>query len=337
MRSDTVKLLDVQHLVVEFPGRRGTLRALDDISFDIAPGEILGVVGESGAGKSLTGASIIGLLEPPGRVASGQIMLEGERIDHLNHQQMRHIRGKRIGAIFQDPLTSLNPLYTVGRQITETIRAHLPVNESEARRRAIALLEDTGIPAAAQRIDHYPHQFSGGMRQRVVIALALAAEPTLIVADEPTTALDVSIQAQIIQLLKRLCRERGAAVMLITHDMGVIAETCDRVAVMYAGRIVEIGPVHEVIHTPAHPYTAGLMASIPDLAIERERLNQIDGAMPRLNAIPKGCAYHPRCPRAFDRCTQERPELIPAGATSAACWLHDAHGHDASHGKEAKV
>ena len=330
MRSDNAKLLDVQHLVVEFPGRRGTLRALDDISFDIAPGEILGVVGESGAGKSLTGASIIGLLEPPGRVAGGQIMLEGERIDHLNHQQMRHIRGKRIGAIFQDPLTSLNPLYTVGRQITETIRAHLPVNESEARRRAISLLEDTGIPAAAQRIDHYLHQFSGGMRQRVVIALALAAEPTLIVADEPTTALDVSIQAQIIQLLKRLCRERGAAVMLITHDMGVIAETCDRVAVMYAGRIVEIGPVHEVIHAPAHPYTAGLMASIPDMAIERERLNQIDGAMPRLNAIPKGCAYHPRCPRAFDRCTQERPELISAGATSAACWLHDAH-----HGKEA--
>ncbi len=330
MRSDNAKLLDVQHLVVEFPGRRGTLRALDDISFDIAPGEILGVVGESGAGKSLTGASIIGLLEPPGRVAGGQIMLEGERIDHLNHQQMRHIRGKRIGAIFQDPLTSLNPLYTVGRQITETIRAHLPVNESEARRRAISLLEDTGIPAAAQRIDHYPHQFSGGMRQRVVIALALAAEPTLIVADEPTTALDVSIQAQIIQLLKRLCRERGAAVMLITHDMGVIAETCDRVAVMYAGRIVEIGPVHEVIHAPAHPYTAGLMASIPDMAIERERLNQIDGAMPRLNAIPKGCAYHPRCPRAFDRCMQERPELISAGATSAACWLHDAH-----HGKEA--
>ena len=330
MRSDNAKLLDVQHLVVEFPGRRGTLRALDDISFDIAPGEILGVVGESGAGKSLTGASIIGLLEPPGRVAGGQIMLEGERIDHLNHQQMRHIRGKRIGAIFQDPLTSLNPLYTVGRQITETIRAHLPVNESEARRRAISLLEDTGIPAAAQRIDHYPHQFSGGMRQRVVIALALAAEPTLIVADEPTTALDVSIQAQIIQLLKRLCRERGAAVMLITHDMGVIAETCDRVAVMYAGRIVEIGPVHEVIHAPAHPYTAGLMASIPDMTIERERLNQIDGAMPRLNAIPKGCAYHPRCPRAFDRCTQERPELISAGATSAACWLHDAY-----RGKEA--
>ncbi|MEJ8846604.1 ABC transporter ATP-binding protein [Variovorax rhizosphaerae] len=317
-------LLQVQNLVVEFPGRRGTLRALDDISFSIAPGEILGVVGESGAGKSLTGAAIIGLLEPPGRIASGQILLQGERIDNLDHSKMRHIRGRRIGAIFQDPLTSLNPLYTIGRQLTETIRTHLPVTEAEARKRAIGLLEDTGIPGAAQRIDHYPHQFSGGMRQRVVIALALAAEPMLIVADEPTTALDVSIQAQIITLLKRLCHERGAAVMLITHDMGVIAETCDRVAVLYAGRVAEIGPVHEVIHAPAHPYTGGLMAAIPDMTIERERLNQIDGAMPRLNAIPDGCAYNPRCPRAFERCMRERPELLEAGATRAACWLHDA-------------
>ena len=327
-----MSLLQVKNLVVEFPGRRGTLRALDDISFDIAPGEILGVVGESGAGKSLTGAAIIGLLEPPGRVAGGQILLQGQRIDNLSYEQMRHIRGRKIGAIFQDPLTSLNPLYTVGRQLIETIRAHLPVTETEAKRRAIALLQDTGIPAAEQRIDHYPHQFSGGMRQRVVIALALAAEPQLIVADEPTTALDVSIQAQIIQLLKRLCRERGAAVMLITHDMGVIAETCDRVAVMYAGRIAEIGPVHEVIHKPAHPYTGGLMASIPEMDSDRERLNQIDGAMPRLNAIPQGCAYNPRCPRVFDRCLQERPELMPAGATRAACWLHDGtdphRGHD---------
>jgi peptide/nickel transport system ATP-binding protein len=321
-----MSLLQVQNLIVEFPNRRGTLRALDDISFEIAPGEILGVVGESGAGKSLTGASIIGLLEPPGRIASGQIMLEGQRIDNLSHDQMRHIRGRKIGAIFQDPLTSLNPLYTVGRQITETIQAHLPVDLAEARRRAIGLLEDTGIPAAAERIDHYPHQFSGGMRQRVVIALALAAEPKLIVADEPTTALDVSIQAQIIQLLKRVCRDRGAAVMLITHDMGVIAETCDRVAVMYAGRVAEIGPVHEVINQPAHPYSMGLMAAIPDIMIERERLHQIDGAMPRLNAIPPGCAYNPRCPRAFARCTVERPDLLEAGATRAACWLHDAHG-----------
>ncbi|HYD76794.1 ABC transporter ATP-binding protein [Ramlibacter sp.] len=318
-----MSLLEVKNLVVEFPGRRGTLRALDDISFSIAPGEVLGVVGESGAGKSLTGASIIGLLEPPGRVASGQILLEGQRIDNLPAEQMRHIRGRKIGAIFQDPLTSLNPLYTIGRQLVETIQTHLPVDAAEARRRAISLLEDTGIPAAAERIDHFPHQFSGGMRQRVVIALALAAEPKLIVADEPTTALDVSIQAQIIQLLKRICREHGAAVMLITHDMGVIAETCDRVAVMYAGRIAEIGPVHEVINTPAHPYTMGLMASIPDMDSDRERLNQIDGAMPRLNAIPPGCPYNPRCPRVFDRCTRERPDLLPAGVTRAACWLHD--------------
>ena len=318
-------LLQVQDLVVEFPTRRGTLRALDRISFDIAPGEILGVVGESGAGKSLTGAAIIGLLEPPGRIASGEVLLEGERIDNLPFERLRYIRGRKIGAIFQDPLTSLNPLYTIGRQLVETIQAHLPVDGAEARRRAISLLEDTGIPAAAQRIDHYPHQFSGGMRQRVVIALALAAEPKLIVADEPTTALDVSIQAQIIQLLKRVCRDRGAAVMLITHDMGVIAETCDRVAVMYAGRIAEIGPVHEVIHQPAHPYTLGLMASIPDMESDRERLAQIDGAMPRLNAIPPGCAYNPRCPRAFARCTRERPELLAAGATRAACWLQDAN------------
>ena len=317
-------LLQVNNLIVEFPNRRGTLRALDDISFDIAPGEILGVVGESGAGKSLTGAAIIGLLEPPGRVASGQILLEGQRIDNLPYEKMRHIRGRKIGAIFQDPLTSLNPLYTIGRQLRETIQTHLHVDDNEARRRAISLLEDTGIPAAAERIDHYPHQFSGGMRQRVVIALALAAEPKLIVADEPTTALDVSIQAQIIQLLKRICKDRGAAVMLITHDMGVIAETCDRVAVMYAGRIAEIGPVHEVINQPAHPYTMGLMAAIPDMEVERERLNQIDGAMPRLNAIPRGCAYNPRCPRAFERCTVERPDLLYAGATRAACWLHDA-------------
>ncbi|MBS0413141.1 MAG: ABC transporter ATP-binding protein [Proteobacteria bacterium] len=317
-----MSLLQFQDLVVEFPNRRGTLRALDRISFDIAPGEILGVVGESGAGKSLTGASIIGLLEPPGRVASGQILLEGRRIDNLPPEQMRHVRGKQIGAIFQDPLTSLNPLYSVGRQLVETIQTHLPVTAAQARERAIQLLKDTGIPAAEQRIDHYPHQFSGGMRQRVVIALALAAEPKLIVADEPTTALDVSIQAQIIQLLKKVCRERGAAVMLITHDMGVIAETCDRVAVMYAGRIAEIGPVHHVINQPAHPYTTGLMASIPDMEQDREQLNQIDGAMPRLNAIPRGCAFNPRCPRVFERCRVERPELMPAGATQAACWLH---------------
>jgi peptide/nickel transport system ATP-binding protein len=320
-------LLEVRGLAVEFATRRGALRALDGVSFDIAPGEVLGVVGESGAGKSLTGAAIIGLIEPPGRIVEGEIRLEGERIDKLPEAAMRRIRGRRIGAIFQDPLTSLNPLYSVGRQLTETILTHLPMSVAAARERAAQLLADTGIPAAAERLDHFPHQFSGGMRQRVVIALALAAEPRLIVADEPTTALDVSIQAQIITLLKSVCRKHAAAVMLITHDMGVIAETCDRVAVMYAGRVAEIGPVGEVIRAPAHPYTAGLMRCIPEVAgAARERLAQIPGAMPRLAAIPAGCAFHPRCERQRQRCTAERPELMAAGATRAACWLHDAEG-----------
>jgi peptide/nickel transport system ATP-binding protein len=315
-------LLEVSHLRVEFPTRRGTLVAVDDVSFEIGRGEVLGVVGESGAGKSLTGMAIIGLLERPGRIAAGEIRLDGERIDDLPAAAMRRIRGRRIGAIFQDPLTSLNPLYTVGQQLIETIRTHLPVSQREARERAIGLLAEAGIPAPAQRIDHYPHQFSGGMRQRVVIALALCAEPELIIADEPTTALDVSIQAQIIALLKRVCREHRAAVILITHDMGVIAETADRVAVMYAGRLAEIGPAREVIHAPQHPYTAGLMASIPKLGETRGRLAQIEGAMPRLHAIPGGCAYHPRCPRRFAPCDAERPGLRMAGASQAACWLH---------------
>ena len=319
---DQAPLLRVKNLRVEFPTRRGTLVAVDDVSFDIGRGEVLGVVGESGAGKSLTGMAIIGLLERPGRIAAGEIRLAGERIDDLPAEALRRIRGRRIGAIFQDPLTSLNPLYTIGHQLIETIRTHLPVSAREAKQRAIALLAEAGIPAPEQRIDQYPHQFSGGMRQRVVIALALCAEPELIIADEPTTALDVSIQAQIIALLKRVCREHRAAVMLITHDMGVIAETADRVAVMYAGRLAEIGPVRDVIHAPRHPYTAGLMGSIPRLGEARSRLAQIEGSMPRLNAIPSGCAYHPRCPRQFARCVAERPDLLSAGAGLAACWLH---------------
>jgi peptide/nickel transport system ATP-binding protein len=235
---------------------------------------------------------------------------------------MRRIRGKRIGAIFQDPLTSLNPLFTIGEQLVETILVHLDLNEAQARDRAVELLAEVGIPAPEIRIDNYPHHFSGGMRQRVVIALALCARPRLIVADEPTTALDVSIQAQIIELLRKLARENGAAVMLITHDMGVIAETADRVAVMYAGRLAEIGPVKDVIHAPQHPYTSGLMRSIPKLGEGRETLAQIDGAMPRLNAIPPGCAFNPRCLKRFDRCMRDRPSPMPAGATEAACWLY---------------
>jgi peptide/nickel transport system ATP-binding protein len=329
--SNTQPLLEVRNLRVEFPTRRGILVALHDVSFDIHPGEVLGVVGESGAGKSMTGAAIIGLLEPPGRIAGGEIRLAGRRIDNLPYKEMRAIRGRQIGAIFQDPLTTLNPLYTVGRQLVETMTTHLPLTPAEARRKAIEWLELVGIPAAAQRIDSYPHEFSGGMRQRVVIALALCAEPKLIVADEPTTALDVSIQAQVIALLKRLAREKGTSMMLVTHDMGVIAETADRVAVMYAGRIAEIGAVRQVVKHPAHPYTIGLMGSIPPITHRMERLLQIDGAMPRLSAIPQGCAYNPRCPRVFDRCRAERPDLLDAGETRAACWLYDRADKETAH------
>src|SRR5213075_69338 len=227
---------------------------------------------------------------PPGRIAGGEILLEGSRIDNLAPEALRKIRGRRIGAIFQDPLTSLNPLFTVGSQLVETIQTHLPLSANDARKRAIELLGEVGIPAPERRIDHFPHQFSGGMRQRVVIALALCANPRLIIADEPTTALDVSIQAQIITLLKRLGREHGTAVMLVTHDMGVIAETADRVAVMYAGRVVEIGPVRAVVKAPRHPYTVGLMGAIPHVSDSKDRLEQIEGSMPRLTEIPPGCA-----------------------------------------------
>ncbi len=335
-----VPLLEVEDLSVEFPTRRGVLKALDRVSFTIETGEVLGVVGESGAGKSLTGAAIIGLLERPGRIAGGRILLSGRRIDNLPQDELRRIRGRRIGAIFQDPLTTLNPLYTVGRQLAETMQVHLGLPDAEARRRAVSWLEQVGIPAPAERVGAYPHEFSGGMRQRVVIALALCAEPELVIADEPTTALDVSIQAQIITLLRRLAREHGTAVMLITHDMGVIAETADRVAVMYAGRIVELGPVQRVIRHPAHPYTEGLMASIPTLEGRPGgrpggrlcRLRQIEGAMPRLSAIPPGCPFSPRCPKVFARCTEVRPELMAAGETEAACWLYAPALAEAAHG-----
>jgi len=317
----TDPLLSVRNLRVEFPTRRGTLVAVDDVSFDIREGEVLGVVGESGAGKSMTGMSIIGLLEPPGRIAGGEILLEGQRIDNLPYEKMRRIRGRKIGAIFQDPLTSLNPLYTIGRQLVETIQTHTDLSPTKARQRAIELLKEVGIPAAEGRVDSYPHQFSGGMRQRVVIALALAVNPRLVVADEPTTALDVSIQAQILALLKRLCRDHGTAVMLVTHDMGVIAETANRVAVMYAGRIAELGPVKDVIRHPRHPYTVGLMGSIPTIGADLERLSQIEGAMPRLTSIPPGCAFHPRCPKRFDKCDKVRPDPMPVGDGAVACWL----------------
>ena len=302
-------LLSVRDLCVEIPTRRGILKPVDHVTLDIAKGEILGVVGESGAGKSMTGNAVIGLLDRPAHIASGEIWLEGNRIDNLPRDKMRRVRGRQIGMVFQDPLTSLNPLLPIGEQLIETITEHLPVSQKEARDRAVAALEEVGIPGASERIDSYPHEFSGGMRQRVVIALALCAEPSLVIADEPTTALDVSVQAQIVALLKRLCRERGTGVMLVTHDMGVIAEASDRVAVMYAGRLAEIGDVRQVLTAPQHPYTAGLMGSTPGAALGRRRLNQIPGTMPPLMSVPQGCAYNPRCPRAEDKCRAERPDM----------------------------
>jgi peptide/nickel transport system ATP-binding protein len=319
----TEPVLSVRNLKVDFATRRGVLHAIDDVSFEIAKGEVLGVVGESGAGKSVTGAAIIGLIDPPGRITGGEVRLSGMRIDNLPAEDMRRIRGKRIGMVFQDPLTSLNPLYRIGDQLVETITTHMALTPQAARKRAIDLLAEVGIPAPEKRLDGYPHEFSGGMRQRVVIALAIAAEPEMIIADEPTTALDVSIQAQIIALIKKLGREHGTAVMLVTHDMGVIAEIADRVAVMYSGRIAEIGPVRDVVHHPLHPYAKGLMGAIPTLDTTVSRLVQIPGSMPRLSAIPRGCAFNPRCGQAFERCRVERPESLPREGRQVACHLYD--------------
>jgi len=316
-----IPLLEVEGLRVEIATRQRHLVAIDDVSFSIREGEVLGVVGESGAGKSITGTAILGLLEHPARQTAGRILLSGRRIDGLDEETMRSLRGRQIGAVFQDPLTSLNPLLTVGRQLVQTITTHLDLSPEEARTRAHRLLAEVGIPAARERLDSYPHQLSGGMRQRVVLALAFACEPRLIIADEPTTALDVSVQAQVIDLLKRMCSERGTAVMLITHDMGVIAEAADRVAVMYAGRIVEVGPTSNILRAASHPYSRGLMASIPSMHRRSDDLSQIAGTMPRLDAMPTGCAFHPRCPDAMRRCGAERPDLLPAGASSSACWL----------------
>lgn len=317
----TEPTLSLRSLTVEIPTRHGLLRPVDKVSYDIAPGEILGVVGESGAGKSMAGNAVIGLLNRPARIAGGEVWLNGTRIDQLGREPMRKLRGKQIGMVFQDPLTSLNPLLTVGDQISETILEHLPLSRAQARERAIAALDEVGIPAAKDRVDSYPHAFSGGMRQRVVIALALCAEPSLIIADEPTTALDVSVQAQIIALLKRLCRDRGTAVMLVTHDMGVIAEAADRVAVMYAGRLAEIGPVADVLGAPRHPYTVGLMGSTPGASRGQRRLTQIPGAMPRLGALPQGCAFHPRCPRRGLNCDVDPAPGLEADGGRAACWF----------------
>ena len=328
--ASTVRhVLSVRDLVVDFVQETGAVRALDGVSLDLHAGRVLGVVGESGCGKSVTARAILGLIDRPGRIASGRVLLdpgspEQQDLAVLDPESraMRAVRGGRIGLIFQEPMTALSVHYTVGNQIVEAMRAHSGVSKAEARERVIALLHEVGIPRPERRIDAYPFQLSGGLRQRVGIALALAADPQIVIADEPTTALDVTTQAQILALLRRLQRTKGVALMLITHDMGVIAQMADDVAVMYLGRIVEFAPVAQLFAAPRHPYTRALLRSVPNLrAAPRERLATIGGAVPHPGARPVGCPFHPRCPEVIEgRCATQAPPEIQPGAAGASCF-----------------
>jgi oligopeptide/dipeptide ABC transporter ATP-binding protein len=318
-------VLEVIDLHVTFPSDDGDVKAVDGLSYQVAEGETLAIVGESGSGKSVSSMAVLGILPKRARIR-GEIRFRGRDLLPLREGELRTLRGSRIAMVFQDALASLNPVFKVGDQIAEAVTVHRGVGRAEVRERVLELLDIVGIPSPAQRAEQYPHELSGGMRQRAMIAMAIANEPDLLIADEPTTALDVTIQAQVLEVFERIQDRTSSAILLITHDLGVVAGMADRVLVMYAGRPVELAPVDEIFYHCRHPYSMGLMAAIPDITIERERLNQIDGAMPRLNAIPKGCAYNPRCPRVFDRCLVERPDLMEAGATRAACWLHDAKG-----------
>ena len=316
-------LLDVSHLTTVFDTTHGTVPAVDDVSFQINAGETLGLVGESGSGKSVTALSIMRLVQPPGRIAAGRILFKGRDLLTLPPREIQSVRGAEISLIFQEPATALNPVFTIGNQISETLVVHGRATKREAKARAIDLLDAVRIPDAAARIDDYPHQLSGGMRQRVLIAMALACKPSLVIADEPTTALDVTIQAQVLDLLREMKAAFHLSLLLITHDLGVIAETADRVAVMYAGRIVETGPVRAIFHDPQHPYTRGLLASIPGGTPGR-RLRAIDGSVPLLGALPPGCAFNPRCPDRFDPCTSQPPaEYIVGSDHSVRCYLRD--------------
>jgi peptide/nickel transport system ATP-binding protein len=314
-------LLRVDNLKTHFFTDTAVVRAVDGVSFEVNTGETLAVVGESGSGKSVTALSILRLVaEPPGRVVDGRIVFKGRDLLTVSEAEMRAIRGKEISMIFQEPMTSLNPVYSVGEQIVETLMLHEHLHRKAAKARAIELLERVGIPAAGQRVDEYPHQLSGGMRQRVMIAMALACRPALLIADEPTTALDVTIQAQILELLKELQREMGMAVMLITHDLGVVGETADRVAVMYAGQVVEYADVRATFGRPLHPYTAGLQASLPKLGVILDRLRVIPGTVPNPARFPDGCRFHPRCPVMIRQCLEE-PALDPyLSAHLSRCW-----------------
>jgi peptide/nickel transport system ATP-binding protein/oligopeptide transport system ATP-binding protein len=315
-------VLAVRDLRTQFVTEDGVVRAVDGVSFEVMPGETLGIVGESGCGKSVTSLSILRLIpDPPGKIVGGEILFKGTNLLDLPDDTMRKIRGNDISMIFQEPMTSLNPVYTCGDQIMEAVILHQKVGKAEARTRAIEMLRLVGIPSPEQRVDEYPHQLSGGMRQRVMIAMALSCQPEVLIADEPTTALDVTIQAQILELLNRLQKEMGMAILLITHDLGVVAETCNRVAVMYAGQIVEYAHVEEIFAQPRMPYTAGLLGSIPKLGETHERLRVIPGNVPNPSEFPAGCKFHPRCPVAIDRCSVENPpleEIRPAHWTR--CW-----------------
>ena len=314
-------ILSVKNLNVRFSLRGKSLHAIRGVSLDVFKGESLAIVGESGSGKSVLTKNFIGLLDKNGRIDSGEILYAGmDLAKFTTEKEWAKIRGKKIAMVMQDPMTSLNPLKTIGWQISEALILNRGMKRVEAKAAAIDILRDVGINEPQRRYRQYPHEFSGGMRQRVVIAIAVACGPEILICDEPTTALDVSVQAQIIELLKKLCEENGTAVILVTHDMGVIAETADRVAVMYAGRLAEIGPVEEMIHDAEHPYTIGLMGSIPKIGDEQDRLSQIPGAMPHLTEVPSGCAFHPRCPLAEERCIRERPGLQPCGNKLVACW-----------------
>ena len=319
------KLLSVRDLKTSFFTHVGEVKAVRGISFDVNEGEVLGIVGESGSGKSVTSLSIMGLLQYPGRVVDGEILLNGEDILTYSKDQMRKVRGKEIAMIFQDPMTSLNPVYTIGNQVMEMILEHEKMTKREARARAIEMLKLVGIPAAEKRIDSYPHEFSGGMRQRVMIALALSCNPKLLIADEPTTALDVTIQAQILSLIKSLNKQFGMTTMLITHDLGVVATVCDKVAVMYGGLIMEYGTVDEIFYHPRHPYTMGLLGSIPHVdGGEKRRLIPIDGTPPDLIKPPKGCPFSTRCKYCMNVCTQEQPPYFAEDKHRTMCWLLDA-------------
>ncbi|KYH25894.1 putative ABC transporter ATP-binding protein [Halalkalicoccus paucihalophilus] len=323
-------LLEIEDLTVEFYTEEGVVTAVEDLSYRIERGEKFGVVGESGAGKSVTALSVMRLIESPGRIASGEIRFKGEDVLGMSEREVRDLRGQEIAMVFQDAQTALNPVYTVGEQIAEAIRHHLDYDDREARERTIQLLDEVGIPEAETRYSDYPHEFSGGMQQRAIIAMALSCEPDLLICDEPTTALDVTIEAQILDLIEELADEFDVAVQLITHDLGVIAKVCDRVMVMYAGKPVEKAPVEELYYDPKHPYTVGLMSSIPRVGDRRERLQTIPGTMPDLVGLPPGCSFHPRCPYAEEVCTLEEPPLLDPETGAEASGLGEASEHTAA-------